>query len=108
MKQRVVRKINSRYDVACVKSNLFRLSKEIVRVAIERQLPNPANWHQLFGNKLSGIKKIKFELMLILLFNDLNTKFPLRVVAVFNCFPEITTMKVRILSGDLLSFIPDY
>src|SRR6185369_10907190 len=68
---------------------------------------NALHRNELLGNYLRRIQQIEIKLHFISFFYDLNAKFPLWVVAVLDRFPQIASMKIRILAGDLLCFIPN-
>ena len=55
---------------------------------------------------LVGSSKIEVELVLVFLFNELHAELPFRKIAVLDRFPQIAAMKIRILAGDLLGFVP--
>ena len=97
MQQRVVREIDSRHNMAGVKSDLFSLGKEVVGIAVQRQLADPPHRNDFFRNNLGGIEQVKSKLVLVLLLDDLNAEFPFGKIAVLDRFPEIAAMKVRIL-----------
>jgi len=44
------------------------------------------------------IEQIEREVVFVFLFNDLNAELPLRIVAILNRFPQVTPVKVRILT----------
>ena len=95
------------HNMAGMESNLLGLGKKVVRVAVERHLADASHRHQFFGNDLGRIEQIEIELVLVLFLDHLHAQFPFREIAVFDGFPQIAPMKVGILTGDLLRFIPD-
>ena len=72
LQERIVRKIDSRHDVARVEGDLFGLSKKVVRISIQCQLADAAYGYQLLRNEFGGIKQIEVKQMLILLFHHLH------------------------------------
>ncbi len=107
MQQRVVRKINARHNVGSVEGHLFSFSKEVVGVAIQRHLADTTHRYDLFRNDLRGIEQVKVKTKFVFLLDDLNSEFPLGIIAILNRFPKIAPMKVRILTGNFLRFIPE-
>src|SRR6476659_7979287 len=91
-----------------MKGHLLCFSKEIIGISIECKSPYKLNRHQFFGDDLGRIEQVKFKFMFIFLRNDLHAEIPFRKSSILNAFPQITTMKIRILAGDLLCFIPGY
>ena len=108
LQERVIGKVYSGNNVAWIESNLLRLREEVVRIAVERHLPTPSHRHQFFWNQFCGIEQIEIELVLVLFIHDLYAQFPFREIAVFDGFPQIAPVKVRVFPGNLLRFIPSH
>ncbi len=89
LQQRVIREIDSRHKVTRVESDLFRLREKIVRVAVERHLPDSPHGHQFFRNQFGGIQQIEIELVFVLLLNNLHSQFPFWEVSILDGFPQI-------------------
>jgi hypothetical protein len=90
-----------------MEGDLLGLGEKVVRVAVKGQLPEALDRNQLFGNDFGGIKQVEVECILVLFLNDLDAQFPFGIVAILNGFPQIASVKVWVLTGDLLRFIPD-
>src|SRR6185503_17535774 len=90
-----------------MESDLLCFGEEIFHVAIQRQPADALYRNDLFRNDLRWIEQIKREAVFVFLVDDLNPKLPLREVAFLDCLPEITSMKVRILAGNLLGLVPN-
>src|ERR1017187_10729816 len=88
-------------------SNLFGLSEEIVRPAIQYHAANHFQRHQFFGNQLGRVKMIEREFVRFRLGEQLNRKFPLGEVSRLDGVEHIAAVKVLISAGNLDSFIPD-
>jgi hypothetical protein len=55
---------------------------------------------------LVGIEDVEIEGVFVFLLDDLYAKFPFRVVAHLDGFPEIATVVVSVFTGELLRFVP--
>ena len=106
MKERIVGKIDARHEMPGMEGDLFGLGKKVLRIPIEGQFPDTLHRHEFFRNQFGRIEEIKIEFVLILFFDDLHAKLPFRKVAIFDGFPQIAPMKVRIQTGNFLRFIP--
>src|SRR6185503_16718300 len=71
LEERIVCQIDSRNHMTGIEQNLFRLGEEVVRIAVQRQLSDALNRHELFGNEFRRVEKIEVKLMFILLLDDL-------------------------------------
>src|SRR6185369_1056636 len=89
-----------------MKGGLFRFRKEVVDISIECQTTDALDGNDFLGNDLGRIEQVKIETVLVFLFDNLNAEFPLGIVAALYRFPQVATMKVGILSGDLLRLVP--
>ena len=107
LEEGVAGEINPWHDVARMKGYLLGLREKVIGVAIECQFANALDRDQFFGNDLGGIQQIEIERLLIFFLNDLYPELPFRVITVFNSFPQIASMKVWILTGNFLGFIPE-
>ena len=58
--QRVVRKVDARYDVSDLVSYLLRLREEIIRVAVQCHLTDSCYRHQLFRHQLGRIQQVSW------------------------------------------------
>ena len=90
-----------------VKSDLFSLGKEVVRISVECHLSNSLHRNNSSGIILVGSRRSKSNLCSSFLLDDLNAKLPFRIIAVLNRFPQIATMKIRVLTRNFLCFIPN-
>src|ERR1700733_6116433 len=93
--------------MARAECSLLYLTEEVVRVAIEFELPKIPNWHQLLRPDLGGIEDIKIEVVLVSFWDDLYAKLPLRRCSILNGFPQISPVEIWILASKLQSFVPD-
>ena len=107
LQERVAGEINAWHNVARMKGHLLGLREKVIGVAIEGQLANAPDRDQFFGNDFGGIQQIEIERLLILFLNDLYPEFPFRIIAVLNSFPQIASVKVWVLPGNFLGFIPE-
>ncbi len=106
LQQRIIRKINSRYQSSRIESRLLRLRKEVLRIPIQGHRSDDLHRHQFLRNDLRWIQNIKRKLHFIFLWDQLHAQIPLWEIALINRIPKITTMKIRIKSGNLLRLIP--
>ena len=107
LQQRIIGEVDAGHNVAGVKGHLLGLGKKVVGVAIEGQLADAFDRDEFFRNDFRGIEQIEVELMFVFFLHDLNAELPLRIVAVLDGFPEIAPVKIGVLTGNLLRFIPD-
>ena len=63
LKQRIVRKIDSRYDVLRAKRDLLGFGEEIIDTTVEHESTDAPNRHVLLGNDLGSIEHIEVELV---------------------------------------------
>ncbi len=106
LKQRIIRKINARNYVTEMKRDLFGFGKKIVRVAIQGQFADSLDRNQFFGNNFCRIEQIEFKLVFVFFGDKLYAEFPFGKIAVFNRFPQIAAVKIRVFTGDFLCFVP--
>src|ERR1022692_961999 len=88
-------------------SNLFGLSEEIIRPAIQYHAANHFQRYQFFRNQLSRVKMIERKLVCFLLCEQLNCKFPLGEVSCSDGVKHIAAVEVLISTGNLHGFVPD-
>ena len=81
LQQRIVGEVDAGNDVAGVEGDLLGLGEEVVRVAVQRQLADLDDRHELLGNDLGRVEQIEAELVLVLLLDDLQAELPFREVA---------------------------
>src|SRR6185437_13527325 len=79
----------------------------VFHITIQRQPADATYRNELLRNDLGRIEQIEWKTLFVFLLDDLNTELPFRKVAILDRFPEIATMKVRILPGNLLRLIPN-
>jgi hypothetical protein len=108
LQERVVREIDSGYDVTGVERDLLRLREEIIGVTVERQPPHALKRHQLLGHDLGGIEQVEVEPVLLRLLDHLQAELPFGVRAVRDRFSQVAPVKVRILAGDLERLVPEH
>ncbi len=65
LEKRVVRKANSRHNVAGTECHLLGLGEVLVNIAIELELTNVSNRYFLFRPDLGSIKNVEFEVILL-------------------------------------------
>lgn len=83
------------------------LGKVLVRVTVKFQLADVPDGDLLLGPDLGCVENVELKVVLLGLWDNLDTKVPLWIGLVLNGFPQILTVEVRILTGQLQSFIPD-
>src|SRR5690606_7731343 len=74
LQQRIIGHINAWYHMSGVKSHLFRLRKEIVRVPVQYHLTDALYRNQLLRQEFGRIQQIKVKLLFILVRHHLDTK----------------------------------
>ena len=67
----IVREVDAGHHVRDAERHLFRLGKEVVRVAIEHQSSDRDQRHELLGHDLGGIEHIETERLGLLFGDDL-------------------------------------
>ncbi len=107
LQERIVGKIDAWDHVGHHEGDLLCLGEEVVRVSVQRHLPDAAHRHELFGDELGGVEDVEGELVLVLFFDDLDAELVLGEGAGLDRVPEIAAVEVRVLAGDLLGFVPD-
>ena len=106
LQQRVVAEVDARHHVAGMERDLFGFGKKVIRVTVQRELADFLHRHQFFGDQLGRVKQVEAKGVLLVLRNHLHAKLPFGEVAVLDRLPQIAAMKVRILAGNLLRFVP--
>lgn len=94
MQKRVVTKSNTRYDVGGAKRDLFHFRKKFVDHSIQHHLPDNMKRDQLFRPYFCRVKRVKLEVVLLSLRDNLDTELPLWKSTVLNCLREVLSMKV--------------
>ena len=107
LQQGIISEVDAGYDVTGMKSDLLCFGEEVFHITIQCQPADASYRNKLFRDDLRRIEQIKRKAVLVFLFNNLNAELPLREIAVLDCLPEITSMKVRILAGNLLRLVPN-
>src|SRR5690606_41102367 len=86
-----------------MKRDLFCLCKEVIGVTIQHYLSNLANGNEFLRNYLGRIKNVKVEVRFLIFFYYLQAKFVFREVSILNHTPEVATVEVGVLAGNLRS-----
>lgn len=107
LEQRVVAEADTRHDMTGAEGDLFGLCEVLVGVAVQLELTNVSDWHKLFWPHLGGIKNIEFKVVLLRLWDGLNTEVPLGVRASVNRLSEVLAVEVGVLACELQSLVPD-
>src|SRR5688572_363681 len=108
LKQWIVGKINSRYNVLRAKRDLLGLGEEIVDTTIKHESADAPNRHVLLRNDFGSVEHVEIEFVREILIEQLQPKFPFGVVAHLDCVPKIASMKIGIGAIYLYGFVPDH
>lgn len=103
----IVGEVDARDDVAGAECDLLGLGEEFVDVAVQLELSNNTKGHKVFRPDLGRIQDVEFKVILLLLWNDLDCKVPLRVRLVVDGLHEVFAMEIRVLASQLQGFVPD-
>jgi len=106
LQQRIVAEINAWHHVPGMEGGLLGLGEEIVWIAIERQLPDALDWHQLFGPDLRGVQDVERESHFVRFIDNLDSELPLGETALVDRVPEITAQPIGVLAAKLLCLVP--
>lgn len=93
--------------MTCTKGSLFCFGEEFVHIAVQTELSYVADGNQILWPDFSGVKNVEIKLVLFRFRDDLDSKFPLGIAAVFDGFHQILPVEIRILTSQFKSFIPD-
>ena len=107
LQQRVVGEANTGDDVTSAEGDLLGLGEVLVDVAVQFVLTHVFDGNQLLRPDLGGVEGIEFELVLVCLREDLNTKVPLGEGAVVNGLVEVLAVEIGVLTSKLESLVPD-
>ena len=107
LEQRVVRKVDARYDVLSAKGDLLGFGKEIVDEPVEHEPTDDADRRQLFGYDLRRIEHVERKALRELTVEELHAQFPFGKIAGLDRIPEIAAVKVGIGAIDLDGLVPD-
>lgn len=94
LKEGIVAEPNARHYMAGTEGDLFDFREEFIHRAIEDELSNRLQRNELFRPDLGGVQNIKIKLMLVLLFDNLNCKRPLRWAAIFNSLIKVLPVEI--------------
>jgi hypothetical protein len=108
LKQRVVGKINSGYDVLRAKGHLLGLREKIIDTTVEHEPTDPPNRHLLLRDDFGSIEHVEVEFLGEIFIEELQAKFPLGIVAHLDRVPKISSMKIGIGAINLDGFVPDH
>src|SRR5687768_2064474 len=108
LKQGIVRKINSGYDVLRAKRDLLGLHKEIVDTTVKHEPTDAPNRHVLLRDDFGSIEHVEVEFVGEIFIEELQTKLPLGIVAHLDRVPKIPSMKIGIGAVDLDGFVPNH
>src|SRR6185436_7916008 len=89
-----------------MKGDLLGLRMKVIRVAVEHEPADSLHRNHVFRNEFCCVEKIKGKRVLVLFRDDLDTELILRILAVRDRFVQVSTMIVRIFSGDFLCLVP--
>jgi hypothetical protein len=87
--------------------HLFGLGKKVIRIAIEHHATHGLYRNEFLRNQLGGVQDVETEFLGVGFGKDLKAEFPLRIVARFNCLPQISALKIRVRTHDLDGFVPN-
>ena len=104
--QRIVAEVDAWHHVCGAESDLLGFSEEVVRVAVQHHSTHRPHRHEFFGDQLGGVEHIEAEGLGLFFAEQLQTEFPLGVLARLDGFPQVTTVKVRIGSRNLHGLVP--
>src|SRR5271169_6301685 len=90
-----------------MEGDLLGLGEKVVGISVQRQLADAAHRNEFLRDDLSRVEKVEVEFELVLLFDDLQTQLPFRIVATLDRFEEVATVKIGVLARDLLRLVPD-
>jgi hypothetical protein len=107
MQERVVAEVDARDDVAGVERDLLSLGEEAGGVAVEGHLADTPDRDELLRDELGGIEDVEVEVVDLVLLDDLDAELELGEVPAFDRLPQVATVEVRVLAGDLLGLVPD-
>src|SRR5690606_10356609 len=107
LEQWIICEINSRNYIAGKKSHLLSFCEEIIRFPVECKSPDYLNGNVFFRNNLCRIQNIVRLLGCPFLIEYLDSKIPLGIIPFFYCFKQISSLEIRIGTGNLHRLIPD-
>lgn len=97
---------NSGNHVASAERDLLRLWEIFVDILVQLEFANIPYRYLFFRPDLSGIEDIKFKVILVRLWNGLDTKLPLGVCAILDGVPQVLSVEIRVLSSNLQCLVP--
>lgn len=86
--------------------DLLSLGEVVRGVLIQSQNSQRVQRGKLLRNDLGRVQNIESEFESLVFLDNLSIELPLRVVPRGDGVPEIRTVIVRVLSGDMLSLVP--
>ena len=107
LQKRVVAEADTRNDVACAEGGLLGLGEELVGVLVQLELTNVSDGDKLLRPDLGSVQDVKIEVVLLGLWEDLDTELPLGVSATVDSHPQVLAMEVGVLTSNLESLVPD-
>ena len=99
--------VDAGHDVRGAERDLLGLGEEVVGIAVEHQLADRHDRHQLLRHDLGRVEHVEGERLGLLLGEDLQAQLVLGIGARLDRFPEIAAVEVGIGAGDLDRFVPD-
>ena len=94
------------HDVRGAERDLLGLGEEVVGIAVQHQLADRHDRHQLLGHDLGRVEHVEGERLGLLLGEDLQAELVLRVGAGLDGLPQVAPMEVGIGAGDLDRLVP--
>ena len=82
------------HDILHAECDLLCLGEKIIGIAIQYELSDRLQRHELFGNDLGGVEHVEAEAIGLRLGEDLQTELPFGILAGLDRLPEITTVEV--------------
>lgn len=103
----VIGEADSGNDVSGTEGCLLDLGEVLFGVLVQLDLTDVADGEKFLGPNLCGIEDVEVEVVGLLLFASLNSELPGGEHTVPDGIGKITSVEVRVLTGDLEGFVPD-
>ncbi len=108
LQERVVGKVDARWDVLGAEGHLLGFGEEVVDHAIQHQPTHNPHRQDLLRDDLGGIEDVEVELVGEVLVEQLQSQLPFREGADVDRIPQIAAVEIGVRAVDLYRLVPHH